>query len=273
MTTPLQPADLLPGDVLLHMGAGELSKLIAWSGDSAYSHAAMVIAGKQLIEAAAAGVRHAGLVDRTHMLANFNFIDVFRPLKPIATDASGFAAVLAAAEVYLGRPYPMTSLLTLGVVCAVRNKMPGDPQLRQALRMAFDLVINNDPNQVVCSELVYRGYDEAVTKPAHALRLPIDTQRSAGSVKLPPIDLQALIAECIDDYNRSRQNTALTSFNAAADDRDVDDLLAQARERLGVDAMPRAASGEYTPNPKTILPADLEFSPGLRKVGRLALTR
>ncbi|MEO6689428.1 MAG: hypothetical protein ABIS07_05385 [Dokdonella sp.] len=273
MTTPLQPADLLPGDVLLHMGAGELSKLIAWSGDSAYSHAAMVIAGGQLIEAAAAGVRHARLGDRTHMLANFNFIDVFRPLKPIAADTAGFAAVLAAAEVYLGRPYPMTSLLTLGVVCAVRNKMPGDPKLRQALRMAFDLVIDNDANQVVCSELVYRAYDEAATKPAHALRLLLDTQRSAGSVKLPPIDLQVLLAECIDDYNRSRQNTVPKTLTAAADDRDLDELLAMARTSLGVDVMPRSASGDYAPNPKTILPADLEFSPGLRKIGRLALSR
>ncbi|MEO5560716.1 MAG: hypothetical protein ABIO49_12460 [Dokdonella sp.] len=92
-------------------------------------------------------------------------------------------------------------------------------------------------------------------------------------MKLPPIDLQTLIAECIDDYNRSRQNTASKAFNVAGDDRDVADLLAQARERLGVDVMPRAGSGDYAPNPKTILPADLQFSPGLRKVGRLALTR
>lgn len=38
----------------------------------------MVIADQQLIKAAAASVRHAGLVDRMHMLANFNFIDCFR---------------------------------------------------------------------------------------------------------------------------------------------------------------------------------------------------
>lgn len=271
MTTPLRAADLRPADVLLHMGSGELSKLIAWSGDSAYSHAAMVIEGGQLIEAAAAGVRHAGLVERTRMIANFHFIDVYRPLKPVSSDAAGFAAVLAAAEVYMGRPYPMTSLLTLGVVCAVRNKVPGDPQLRTALRMAFDLVIENDPNQVVCSELVYRGYDEARTVPAHALRLPVDTQRAAGSVKLPPIDVKVLIAECIDDFNRSRQNTGLRAVISTNDDRDLDDLLAQARARLGVDGMLKGKVGDYAPNPKTILPADLEFSPGLRKVGRLEL--
>lgn len=69
-------------------------------------------------------------------------------------------------------------------------------------------------------------------------------------MKLPLIDLQTLIAECIDDCNRSRQNTTRKSYNTAVDDRDVDDLLAQARERLGVDVMPRAASGEYAPPAK-----------------------
>jgi hypothetical protein len=78
----LQVQDLEAGDVLLHMGRGELSKLIAWVGDSQYSHAAVVIDETQLMEAAASGVRLASLVQRTAMIANFHYVDVFRPTRP-----------------------------------------------------------------------------------------------------------------------------------------------------------------------------------------------
>ena len=272
MTTPtaLQTTDLLPGDVLLHMGTGELSRLIAWVGDSAYSHAAMVISRKELLEAAASGVRHAGLDERTRMLANFHYIDVFRPLRPTPQDTAALTALIAAGDAYLKRPYPMTSLLTLGVVCAVRNKTTNDARLREALRMALDLVVRNDASQVVCSELVYRAFDEAATRPPHELRLPLSSTPPSPT-PLPHIDFKALIAECLDDYARSRGNAALAGA-AATDTRDLDDLLAEARARLGLDGVQTQGTGSgYAPNPKTVLPADLEFSPGLRKVGRLAM--
>lgn len=267
--TPLQTADLVPGDVLLHMGTGELSKLIAWVGDSVYSHAALVIPGNQLIEAAASGVRHAGLAERMRMLQNFHYIDAFRPLRPTARDSAERAALFAAADVYLGRPYPMTSLLTLGIICAVRNKLPGDASLHAALRMALDLVVRNDDSQVVCSELVYRAFEEAATRPPHGLRLPLTTTPPSPT-PLPRIDIAALMLECLDDYSRSRGRAALAE-SAAADTRDVEDLLAQARARLGVDSVLMSGGAGSTPNPKTVLPADLEYSPGLRKAGRLAM--
>lgn len=277
MTTdrPLTPNDLLPGDVLLHMGAGELSKLIAWVGDSRYSHAALVVRGGELVEAAASGVRHAGLAERTRMVRAFRWIDVYRPLRPSQTDAAGVDAVLRAADAYLNRPYPMTSLLVLGVTCAARNKLTDDPQLRLALRMALDLVIANDPDKVVCSELVYRAFDEAATTPRHALRLPLATQ-AAPRRPLPPIDVEALIAECLDDYRRSLPAAARSSASMLAEARTTSDadlaaLLAQARDHLGLDDAV-VAGGDYAPNPKAVLPADLEFSPGLREAGRLAMS-
>jgi hypothetical protein len=259
-------ADLAPGDVLLHMGAGELSKLIAWVGDSAYSHAGMVIEGGQLIEAAAAGVRHASLAERVKMTTAFRYVDAFRPLRPRAGDLKELQALLAAAEGYLGRPYPMTSLLTLGIVCAVRNKIPGDERLREVLRAALDLVVENDPSRVVCSELVYRAYDEAKTVPAHALRLPV-TNRAGGSTPFPKIDFVALATECLDDLQRANPRRAL---RATAGEADLGALLHDARRSLGLDGL-QTQSTTSAPNPKTILPADLEFSAGLRLLGRLPL--
>jgi len=272
-TNALAPSDLLPGDVLLHMGAGELSKLIAWVGDSLYSHAAMVTDKGQLIEAAASGVRRAGLVERTRMTQAFRYIDVYRPLHPTPQDQGGLAALIAASDAYLGRPYPMTSLLLLGVTCAVRNKLTDDPQLRTVLRMALDLVVKNDTDKVVCSELVYRGFDEARTKPPHALRLEISSA-PVPHRPMPRIDVDALVAECLDDYRHSlpAKSVGMTAGGIAASAGDLDDLLIAARSRLGLDGAMTQGSGDYAPNPKTILPADLEFSPGLRCVGRLAMT-
>ncbi|RDI98215.1 hypothetical protein DVT68_14160 [Dyella solisilvae] len=280
------------------MGCGELSRLIAWVGDSAYSHTAVVMDGEQLIEAAASGVRLAALADRPGMVANFHYIDVFRPSCLEGHDRDARVALLRNALMpYVGRPYPMTSLFTLGLVCAVRNKIPGSRDLRRVLRMALDLVIDNDPNQVVCSELVYRGFDEAVTEPPHALRLPIVT-RSRQHTPLPDIDLLALAHECLDDLRRAGRKPSVATeiallaapmhgmhevtLAASADAPDHDDLgirLQQARARLGLDEsghMPLQASmamslPEPTPNPKTVLPADLEFSPGLLKIGRLSM--
>lgn len=268
-TKTLQVNELLPGDVLLHMGRGQLSKLIAWVGDSAYSHAAMVIGNGELIEAATKGVRHASLAERTRMVAAFDYVDVFRPLRPTPRDTTELAALLAAADVYLGRPYPMTSLLTLGIVCAVRNKIPGDERLHEALRMALDLVVQDDPSRVVCSELVYRGFAEAVTTPPNALRLPI-THRAAQSTPLPTIDLIALALECLEDYQRANPRGAALRATAAQAP-PLPALLAQARTTLGIGGPQTSGTGSSAPNPKTVLPADLEFSAGLRKLGRLPL--
>lgn len=269
----LSVADLQASDVLLHMGCGDLSKLIAWTGDGLYSHAALVIDGGQLIEAAGSGVRHASLIERTRMLANFDYIDVFRPLRPAAEDSEDVARVLAASSAYLGVPYPMTSLLTLGVVCAVRNKLPGDQAMREALRLALDEVVKNDNSQVVCSELVYRGFDEAKTTPANALRLKVIT-RPVQNTPLPDIDVKALLAECLEDLRRSRGEDSARGLQSMAENMPValEDLLQQARASLGVDQVLTASADDYAANPKTVLPADLEFSPSLRLVGRLTMS-
>jgi hypothetical protein len=189
----------------------------------------------------------------------------------------------------------MTSLFVLGIVCAVRNKIPGSRDLRRVIRMALDLVIENNVDKVVCSELVYRGFDESKTSPIHALRLPINT-RSRQHTPLPEIDLLSLAHECLDDLRRADHKPSVASeiallaapmhgmhdVAAAAiadtpDDRELERRLQQARSQLGLVASPllstqpatSLALPEPVPNPKTVLPADLEHSAGLLKIGRL----
>lgn len=269
----LETKDLLPGDVLLHMGAGELSRLIAWAGDSAYSHAALVVDRDQLIEAGASGVRRKSLADRSRMTDAFHYVDVFRPYHPAPNDAAERTALIEAADRYLDRPYPMTSLLLLGVVCAVRNKLTDDARLREVLRAALDLVVENDDSKVVCSELVYRGFDEARTAPSHRLRLELTT-RAVPHQPIPNVDVRKLLEEYLEDCRHSQPHATVqvTLGVGATRNDDLKPLLDQARNRLGL-GQPMTSSSAYVPNPKTVLPADLEFSPGLRCVGRLRMSK
>lgn len=126
--------------------------------------------------------------------------------------------------------------------------------------------------RAVCSELVYRAFDEAATVPPHALRLPLTTQWVAPT-PMPKVDFGLLLAECLDDYRRSRPNAATLELSSTegSDPAQLADLLVQARASLDLDAPLMSGTVDYAPNPKTVLPADLQFSPGLRKIGRLAM--
>ena len=74
----LDPSGLLPGDFGLTLGRSQISKLIAWAGDSLYSHAFLVFDQNQLIEAAPGGVRFVQIAQRMREPSLLLF-DVYRP--------------------------------------------------------------------------------------------------------------------------------------------------------------------------------------------------
>lgn len=163
--TPIEA--LQTGDVLLMLGDGPLSAMIAWCGDSIYSHAAIVADDGMLIEAAPSGVRTVPIARRIGEVSHYYFIDAFRPLsrdgQPL-TDADR-AAILAHAKSLIETPYPVTSLFMLGVLSAVRGKVPQDPWARLVVREALDLLVRDDASQMVCSEMVYRALAECGVTP------------------------------------------------------------------------------------------------------------
>ena len=171
----------------------------------------------------------------------------------------GFAAPLTGVNAGYGKDLQNGVQLALDDAVAQKVAIAGKPA-------KFNLVVQDDPSRVVCSELVYRGYAEAVTRPANALRLPI-THRASQSTPLPKIDFIALAMECLEDYQRANPKGALRAATPA----ELPDLLAQARSTLGIGGLQASGTGDIAPNPKTVLPADLEFSGGLRKLGRLPL--
>jgi hypothetical protein len=286
-------SELQVGDVLLMLGEGPLSQLIAWCGDSIYSHAALVADGGDLIEASASGVRRYPLAQRFADEINYHYIDAFRPLThdgSVLNDGDR-ALVLAHAQSLLGIPYPLDMLATLGVVLAVRGKLPGDPAVRLVIREALDHVIRNDPTHMVCSEVVYRSFAECAADPRGRLA-PRIVLEPRGTAPFPDIDWKALWDEVWPLLRPERQHALQAAAappsavvaavgvagNAAIADDALQAELALARQALGVPTMPPLATaargiGEQQPipdpNPKLVTPLDLAATPSHTALGRL----
>lgn len=282
---------ILPGDVLLHRGSGQLSALIAWAGDSPFSHAAFVYDDAQISEAAAVGVRHMPLAGRLADTTDFLRIDVYRRTGGLAPDH--LTGIRAVADGYMGRPYPMNELLHLALICALRDKIPHDNRLRLLLREVTDHLIDNDPGHLVCSEFVYRSFAEAKVAPSLAPRIPI---LDWVDTPFPHIDWIKLIVELEEDKKRAQNaqkagappppNPSLRAdVNVSADE--LREKHEELRDALGVSA-PQAAPASNTarivtamagaavfdpnPNPRAILPADLANSPDFTCLGTVFST-
>jgi hypothetical protein len=284
MIIPL--SDVQPGDILLHMGRGEISKLIAWAGDSHYSHAAVIYDAAQIAEAAAVGVRLMPLAGRAVDTTDFTLIDVYRPTNDGAKlQPAQLAAIDAVAKSYLGVPYPLNELVMLGVVSAIRDKVPVHPFARLIVRIAMDHYINSDPDHQVCSEYVYRCFAEAKTSPSLAPPILI---KPRVDTPFPDINWIKLLEEYEEAKHRQSADpaTPLIVNNLLEDkqlsveapetvsDEDLTSRHTIIKKRLSIGQNILLATGDRPvidplPNPRTILPADLAASPGFRILGAL----
>jgi hypothetical protein len=282
MTQELSLNDLRAGDVLLSLGFGPVSQLIAWFGDSIYSHVALVVDDKQLIEAATSGVRYVALAERIRDVAQMQFIDVYRP-----SDNAGHKptkvmldAMRERAAFYNQTPYATDNLVQLGVASAVRNKMPDRPGIRLVIRMILNKILQDDPTNVVCSELVYRCLAEAKVKNLTPLKPTIMVSSPLHS-PFPEIDVPEFIREVEHILGKpvlSIFATAPSNSEEMEEQADeLEGLFAQVRNKLTKTppllktSMKSLVPIVPDPNPKTILPVDLETSPNLRLLGRLRL--
>lgn len=163
-----------PGDILLMMGNHALSRLIAWASDSDYSHAAIVGMDGQLIEASLDSVRSQSIAARlTDTRLNLH-VDLFRHQTPLSDETR--QALVENAVRMIGKGYPKDQLLELGVVIAIRGKIPPTALARRVVRIAFDKLVHADPDRLICSELVWRVYEQtdAQLDAGRSLRLRID---------------------------------------------------------------------------------------------------
>lgn len=275
---------LQEGDILLMMGEGPLSDLIAWASDGVYSHAGIVVDGGELIEASLGGVRRYPLARRMAEFEHFHVIDAWRP-----RDGRGHAfapvdlgLVRDHAATMLGLPYPVDQLALLGVIMAVRGKWPAHPLLRRLVRIALDRALPTQSPGMVCSEVVYRAWAECAAEPRGRMA-PAIVEGERGTAPLPPIDWTRLAEEFgpllfPKPAAGLRGAGPLEALSLAEDPgAPTDAALEQARQqvlsRLGQASLLRAsapeARGSYHPNPRLVSPQDLANSPATWCVGRL----
>lgn len=280
--TKIQVQDLRPGDILLHAGIGEISKLIKWASDSIYSHAAMVYDATMLAEAMSKGVRfNVTLAERATDTADFSQIDVIRTEQAISPD--NLVALQDSAQAMKTLPFALNKMVELGVICIVKNKITTDPQGRLLLWWLASQLLPSASDKLVCSEFVYRTYHGAATVPPGIVDpdiLVLPGPKTAAS--FPKIDWAALWEE----YEQARANGG-DDPGDLPDEPDMtmtvtDDMLDEAMT-LGVqqlrltsavgglveDGLDGSPVRIPDPAPATVLPQDLANSDTFRPLGRL----
>jgi hypothetical protein len=158
MTVPTSAID--PGDVLLFHGHGFLSWAIRKFDGTKVNHAAIALDGAMLGEAAGSGLRRFSIPDA---IAGNDFT-VVRRLPDV-----DLGPVLTKADSYLegGVPYAYQQIVLLALLATTR-KIPLPHLARRLLRSVLDHgaaalneMVDSGAKTMICSEYVYRCYDEA----------------------------------------------------------------------------------------------------------------
>lgn len=279
------PGGLRAGDVLLMRGAGEFSTLVAWLGESRYSHAAVMVGKGGLIEAITDGVVETSL-DELLELGSVERVDAYRPSMRDGTafTAADRSAVAVQARSYLGTPFVVAGLVMLGMVAAVRDRVViADPRLRFVVRRALRQLAQVGDRGLICSELVYLSLRECDVHPPGRLR-PVILERVPDPMPMPPIDVPELLREL---WKMFGPDTLLPvslqqpGAEPTASQAELDRVHIEVRALLGllppsspspwrqvtdIGAVPRE---NPVPEPRWVRPREFELSPSLGLLGRL----
>jgi hypothetical protein len=175
---------LRPADVLLYKGTGWLARLIRFFDGTDFNHAGLCIGDGSVAEAQAPGVIRQGVepsvAGRIKVLARRLKQDV--SLDPVV--ARGLQIVDE------GHRYAFEQLLLLAFLGLTR-KLKATPILRTLLRKALDRaawvasgLIGAGKEPMICSEFVYRCYDEALPEASDVYSLEVNQFRRAVA---PPV--------------------------------------------------------------------------------------
>jgi hypothetical protein len=152
--------DIEPGDVLLFHGHGFTSWAIRKLDGTRVNHAAIALAGGMLGEAAGSGLRQ---FDIARAVAGSDFTVVRRlpdqDLAPVLTRANTY---------FTGKvPYAYQQIVLLALLATTR-RIPLPHFARRLLRSVLDHaaaalndMVDSGSRTMICSEYVYRCYDEA----------------------------------------------------------------------------------------------------------------
>jgi hypothetical protein len=188
-----QDVTVQAGDVLLFKGDSWISRAIRWFDRSEVNHAAIALDGAQLAEATGHGL------DKGQIGASVdaNILSVCRRLER-TSGVPDMAPVLAVANGYLGDhvPYAYHQIVLLAILATTRQiPLPWVAKrlVRSALDHAADVIggyLDGDRGTrfMICSEYVYRCYDEASpgSSDIYNLRLELGGAAPAMAVPNPP---------------------------------------------------------------------------------------
>jgi len=139
----ISKAMVRPLDILLIRSSGPLSAVVAWTNDSFYSHAAIALSRKRLLEGSLAGTRIRDISAALNMDALL-YCDVYRFNALQDVDGSTLRAHAKRIEQEVsGTYFPRKGLVWVGLVSALRNHLPVGRAARGLSRRAFDRVLPN----------------------------------------------------------------------------------------------------------------------------------
>jgi hypothetical protein len=275
--TTIKYDKLLPGDVLLHASKGEVSKLIQWASDSDYSHIAMVYEPGQLAEAVSSGVHFdSDLKKRIEGIPeHFRRIDAWRPTaagNPISPEA--LAALKASAQQMAGRKFALNQWFELGLICAVRNKVPDKPIWKWLITLVIDTIVRVDPSRLLCSEFLYLSFFNAVTVPPGKLR-PVISRPNRPNRPFPKdLDIQKLIKEYLKASGQGEQLidvAALINAFASLTSKQIEAGWETARDAVQHMVRPDWVAQFAGPHPDLIEPQDFAESPSFYSLGSVVI--
>ncbi|KIM05913.1 MAG: hypothetical protein KN64_01335 [Sulfurovum sp. AS07-7] len=162
MNTLSAISSLKDGDIFLYHGNKWISKAIRYVDGTEVNHASIFVGDNHVIEATSGGVKKNTI---EHSKENSSWIKIYR-LKERPSDMS---PVIARANWYYGQPnrYGFEQILLLAFLCIIRKSKKGNAFrsiAKTVLERAAALLLKMTEagkEVLICSELVYRSYDEA----------------------------------------------------------------------------------------------------------------
>ena len=209
MSSTIPTSELLPGDVLLYRGTAAISRAIQLLDGTDVSHAGLCRGNGRVAEA----LIKRGLVENSlqESVAGCEWVCARRLLPP----GEDMRPVLDRATWYLNQAprYAYEQVLLLAMICLTR-RVKITPALRPLMRAAIDraaahlleLTETGDREPMICSEFVFRCYDEALPEPNDRYSLQIgsaaasrDWMAATGEVASRGVHRESMLARLAAD--------------------------------------------------------------------------
>ena len=262
-------SEVKKGDVLLSYGDGWISDVIRLVDGGDYSHAAL-FDGNVIVEA---GLRGVVVTPIEKEVEAQKYVDVYRfksdsgstfslpdwPVEPVTNRI----------HYYLnkGTKYADNQLYLVGLLIVVRKLPYGRVEkavLRAILAMIFKLfkriLEGKETKSVVCSELVYRSFYEAIPKKKYGLTIK-------GTLAPLKASIDSLVeSELVEDYQHDEEiENTISQIGKMY--REINPELPASEEILF-----SLKAGNPLVAAEMVSPHDLQLSPNLEKIGRLGKT-